>query len=74
MFVHNSEAIGGALIRLASRPREDGFLRNHYLLVRHDSAPQVTAISCIGEDEGQALRRFEVSRENALARLAFEQI
>lgn len=67
-----SETIGGARIRLMSRPRENGFYRNHYLVVTDASYPQVTAIKFVGECRAVALQRFEVSRDNAVARLAFE--
>jgi hypothetical protein len=68
------ELVGGALIRVVSRSRENGFLRNHYLLVSHSDAPTVTAMRFIGEDQGQAVRRFELSCENAMAVAAFEEI
>lgn len=67
-----SENIGGTRIRIISRPRENGFLRNYYIAVSRDDMPQVTAMRLIGESREQALRSFEVSRENALAALTFE--
>lgn len=65
-----SDNIGGTRIRIMARPAENGFLRNYYLVVSHVGAPQVTAFRNIGQNEEQALRRFEVSRDNAAALLA----
>lgn len=55
--------VGSAEFRLVSMP--DGFRRNHYLLARSAKAPDITAIRYVGQNEGQARRRYDQAIEEA---------
>ena len=55
--------VGSAEFMLVSMP--DGFRRNHYLLARSAQLPDVTVIRFVGQNEGQARRRYEAVLEAA---------
>lgn len=60
-----SDRVGNTHIGIHAR--RSGERCRYYIAVSHDAAPNVTAIRLVAENQEQALRRFEVARENALA-------
>ena len=67
-------SIGETRIALRARPSHMGSQINYYLQISHPAVIRTTVIHFIGQNQDQALRSFEISRENAIASSQFERL